>query len=101
MKSTLLPLILSLILCLAAIAPISCGAAEKPNIVYIICDDLGYGDIHCLAPETSKIPTPHTDRLASQGMVFTDAHSGSAAPTTSAAISSMRWCSRRCSDVSL
>ena len=51
--------------------------AEKPNIVYIICDDLGYGDVHCLAPETSKIPTPHADRLAREGMVFTDAHSGS------------------------
>ena len=51
--------------------------AAKPNIVYIICDDLGYGDIQCLAPETSKIPTPHTDKLASEGMTFTDAHSGS------------------------
>ncbi len=52
-------------------------AADKPNIVYIICDDLGYGDVHCLAPQTSKIPTPNADRLASQGMTFTDAHSGS------------------------
>ena len=52
-------------------------AAEKPNIVYIICDDLGYGDVHCLAPKTSKIPTPNADRLASEGMTFTDAHSGS------------------------
>jgi len=50
---------------------------EKPNIVYIICDDLGYGDIQCLAPSTSKIPTPHSDKLASEGMIFTDAHSGS------------------------
>ena len=54
----------------------SCGA-DKPNIVYIICDDLGYGDVHCLAPETSKIPTPNADALASEGMIFTDAHSGS------------------------
>ncbi|HAY79627.1 MAG TPA: arylsulfatase, partial [Planctomycetaceae bacterium] len=52
-------------------------AETKPNIVYIICDDLGYGDVHCLAPETSKIPTPHADRLAAEGLVFTDAHSGS------------------------
>jgi arylsulfatase A len=51
--------------------------AAKPNIVYLICDDLGYGDVHCLAPETSKIPTPNADKLASEGMVFTDAHSGS------------------------
>ncbi len=53
------------------------AAAGKPNIVYIICDDLGYGDIQCLAPETSKIPTPNTDQLASEGMTFTDAHGGS------------------------
>ncbi|MFG0290766.1 MAG: arylsulfatase [Rhodopirellula sp. JB044] len=55
--------------------------AEKPNIVYIICDDLGYGDVHCLAPETCKISTPHIDKLASQGMVFTDAHGGSSVCT--------------------
>lgn len=66
-------------LCLAAtVAASPLGAAgEKPNIVFIICDDLGYGDIHCLAPGTSKIPTPHADRLAAEGMIFTDAHSGS------------------------
>jgi len=57
------------------------AAADKPNIVYIICDDLGYGDIHCLAPKTSKIPTPNADRLATQGMIFTDAHSGSSVCT--------------------
>jgi len=52
-------------------------AKEKPNIVYILCDDLGYGDVHCLAPKISRIPTPHMDRFASEGMIFTDAHSGS------------------------
>jgi arylsulfatase A len=52
-------------------------AGDQPNIVYIICDDLGYGDVRCLAPATSKIPTPNADRLASEGMIFTDAHSGS------------------------
>ncbi len=60
----------------AAITSVT-AAADKPNIVYIICDDLGYGDVHCLAPETSKIPTPHADKLASEGMIFTDCHSGS------------------------
>jgi len=45
----------------------------KPNILIILADDLGYGDLGCYNPE-SKIPTPHLDRLASQGMRFTDAH---------------------------
>jgi arylsulfatase A len=73
-----LRLIALLIVCVGLTADSTAGrAADKPNIVYIICDDLGYGDVHCLAPETSKIPTPHSDRLASQGMIFTDAHSGS------------------------
>lgn len=66
-----------LMLCCALFAAILSNAADRPNIVYIICDDLGYGDVQCLAPETSKIPTPHADQLASEGMTFTDAHSGS------------------------
>lgn len=67
-----------LLICLATTTICSSPLfADKPNIVYIICDDLGYGDINCLAPETSKIPTPHADKLASEGMIFTDAHSGS------------------------
>ena len=52
-------------------------AAKPPNIVFVLCDDLGYGDIHCLNPERGKIPTPAADRLAREGMIFTDAHSGS------------------------
>jgi arylsulfatase A len=55
--------------------------AAQPNIIFIMCDDLGYGDIHCLAPETSKIATPCADRLAREGMIFTDAHSGSSVCT--------------------
>jgi arylsulfatase A len=54
---------------------------SNPNIIYIMCDDLGYGDIRCMAPETSKIATPCTDKLATQGMIFTDAHSGSSVCT--------------------
>ena len=50
-------------------------AAEqaKPNIVFILADDMGYGDPHCFNAE-SKIPTPNIDRLAGEGMRFTDAH---------------------------
>jgi len=56
-------------------------AADKPNIIVILCDDLGFGDIHCMAPETSKIPTPCADKLAADGMILTDAHSGSSVCT--------------------
>ena len=56
-------------------------ATERPNIVVILCDDLGYGDIQCLNPENGKIKTPHVDKLAEQGMIFTDAHSGSSVCT--------------------
>ncbi len=50
-------------------------AAERPNIVLILSDDLGYGDIKAYNPD-SKIPTPHLDQLAAEGMRFTDAHAG-------------------------
>ncbi len=48
----------------------------RPNILLILADDLGYGDVGAYNPE-SKVPTPHLDRLAAQGMRFTDAHSPS------------------------
>jgi arylsulfatase A-like enzyme len=50
---------------------------QTPNIVVIYADDLGYGDVQCYNPDRGKIPTPHIDRLASQGMKFTDGHSSS------------------------
>ncbi|MDB4572450.1 sulfatase-like hydrolase/transferase [Akkermansiaceae bacterium] len=50
------------------------AVAATPNIVFILADDLGYGDLACYNP-TSKIPTPNLDKLASEGMRFTDAHS--------------------------
>jgi len=55
---------------------LSAAATEKPNIVFILCDDLGYGDVGCLNPQ-GRISTPHMDRVGSAGMVFTDAHSTS------------------------
>ncbi len=50
------------------------AATVKPNIVLILADDLGYGDVRCYNEE-SKVPTPNIDRLASEGMRFTDTHS--------------------------
>ena len=50
------------------------SAEPLPNILIILADDLGYGDVSCYNP-ASKVPTPHIDALAQQGMRFTDAHS--------------------------
>ena len=54
---------------------------SPPNILYILCDDLGYGDVHCLGGRRSKIATPNLDRLAAEGMTFTEAHASSAVCT--------------------
>ncbi|MCA1746929.1 MAG: sulfatase-like hydrolase/transferase, partial [Bacteroidales bacterium] len=54
--------------------------ADYPNIIYVLADDLGYGDISTFN-ENSKIPTPHIDQLAEEGMKFTDAHTTSAVCT--------------------
>ena len=62
---------------LAAERPVT----DRPNIIYILADDLGYGDVQALNPERGKIPTPHMDRLAEQGMTFTDAHTSSSVCT--------------------
>jgi arylsulfatase A len=72
----------SLCLCGLLAAPSRAGEPAKrtPNLVIILCDDLGYGDVGCNNPE-GKIPTPRIDRLAAQGMRFTDAHSSSSVCT--------------------
>jgi len=74
---------LSLVLFVGTIATSQdAGSADKnteapsslPNILVILADDLGYGDVGCYNPD-SRIPTPHLDKMATQGMRFTDAHS--------------------------
>jgi arylsulfatase A-like enzyme len=76
-RSLLLPL-----LTLVAVLwqPFAAPAATRPNIVFILADDMGFGDVQALNP-ASSIPTPNLNRLASEGMAFTDAHTGSAVCT--------------------
>ncbi|NAS10744.1 sulfatase family protein [Poritiphilus flavus] len=70
---------------IAALLAVSVGSEKiqqrnRPNIIYVLADDLGYGDI-AVFNENGKIPTPNLDRLASDGMIFTDAHTSSAVCT--------------------
>ena len=68
--------------------------SKNPNIVFIMADDMGYGDLGCYNKK-SKIPTPHMDRLAAEGMRFTDAHSPSAVCTpTRYGVLTGRYCWR-------
>lgn len=75
MRHLLLPVVLAF-----WISETTAAATSRPNIIVILADDLGYGDVACYNPQ-SKIPTPHVDRLASEGMRFTDAHAPSAVCT--------------------
>lgn len=50
-------------------------AQDRPNIIYIMCDDMGYGDLGCYGQQL--ISTPNIDRMASEGMRFTQAYAGS------------------------
>ncbi len=72
--------VLYLLVCFLASA--GHAQADRPNIVLIFADDLGYGDVGCYHAE-SRIPTPHIDRLAREGMRFTDAHSADSVCTPS------------------
>jgi arylsulfatase A len=67
----------SLLTLLACSLALCAADARKPNIVLLYADDLGYGDVHAYNPTRGKIPTPHLDKLAAEGMRFTDGHSSS------------------------
>ena len=83
--STLLPFLPS------AVLLVGCGNAskqeakssqpQKPNIIYLIADDLGIGDLSCYG--ATKVSTPNIDRLAGQGMQFTNAYATSSTSTPS------------------
>jgi arylsulfatase A-like enzyme len=63
--------------------PLPAGAvpAQRPNVIFILADDIGYGDFSCYG--ATKVKTPNVDKVASQGLRFTDAHSASAVCTPS------------------
>ncbi|MEP0132319.1 MAG: arylsulfatase [Eudoraea sp.] len=79
MKNSILVIFVSLSLCVVA-----CTKVEKeqrqPNIIYVLADDMGYGDVSGLNPE-GKIKTLYLDKMANQGMIFTDAHTSSSVCT--------------------
>ncbi|QDU38295.1 Arylsulfatase [Maioricimonas rarisocia] len=71
LRLTLLPAVALV----ATLTPLPAPAADKPNIVFVMADDLGYGDLGCYGQQ--KIQTPNIDRLAAEGMKFTDFYAGS------------------------
>ena len=65
----------TILLSSAALASLGAVAQQKPNIIYIMCDDMGYGDLACYGQQ--YIATPCIDQMAAEGMRFTDAYAGS------------------------
>lgn len=54
---------------------------QRPNIVVILADDMGYGEVQALNPQYGKIKTPHLDKAIAEGLTFTDGHTGSSVCT--------------------
>ena len=73
----------------ALLCVLNLSAQQKPNIVYILADDLGYGDLSCYGQKHFK--TPNIDRLANQGMLFTQHYAGCAvcAPSRSSLLTGL------------
>lgn len=82
----------------------STQAPQKPNVIVILADDLGYGDLKCYGAK--NVETPHVDKLASEGIRFTNAHTVAATSTPSPLLLADRricmaqtghgYCRRRC-----
>ena len=60
---------------MASFTSVQAQSKKKPNIVFILADDLGYGNVHSFNPN-SKIPTPNLDKLTEEGIKFTRFYSG-------------------------
>ncbi|MEJ6524534.1 MAG: sulfatase-like hydrolase/transferase, partial [Opitutales bacterium] len=71
-------LILSFVLTLACL--LHAKHHQKPNVIFVLADDLGIGDVSPTNPEC-KIKTPHLQQMADEGITFLDAHSSSAVCT--------------------
>ena len=69
-------LILALVITFSFISSVNAGDAKKPNIIYILADDLGYGELGCYGQK--KIKTPNLDKMATQGLRFTQHYAGNA-----------------------
>ena len=57
------------------------GVGDRPNVILLVADDLGYGDLSCYG--ATSVSTPHVDRLAASGVRFTDAHAVASTSTPS------------------
>jgi arylsulfatase A len=68
---------------------------KRPSIAYVLCDDLGFGDVNALNPLRDEFATPNMDELRAEGMAFTDCHSSCAVCTPSRySILTGRYCWR-------
>ena len=81
MKKNTLLILFTVLTAVVVNAPAIAKEGKRPNVVLLLADDLGYGEIQHLNPTRGKILTPNLDALAQSGMVFTDAHSASAVCT--------------------
>ncbi|MEQ8852651.1 sulfatase-like hydrolase/transferase [Gimesia sp.] len=74
-----------LMICLLSMpTAVQTAEQQRPNIIFIMADDLGYGDLGCYGQKL--IQTPHIDQLAAQGMRFTQAYAGASVCTASRAV---------------
>ncbi len=72
-KNLLFILAITLIMCCSISETYAQSSENKPNIVFILADDFGYGSVNSYGAESNLLRTPHIDRLAEEGMRFTNA----------------------------